>query len=123
MYHYLRNDLKVKRDVPYEILTAKVQPWSYDRFRNRYVHATGTLQEAMTKNPHLKVFVASGYYDLATPFRAAEYSFDHLGLAPSLHENIVYGYYPAGHMMYLHGPSLKKLKDDLTAFYQSSLEE
>ena len=45
---------------------------------------------------------------------------DHLGLPPRLHKNISYGYYPAGHMMYVHEPSLKQLKADLTAFYKSA---
>ena len=123
MYEYLRNDLKVKRDVPYEILSNKVFPWNFGRFGNNYVNATGTLREAMTKSPHMKVFVASGYYDLATPCMGAAYSFNHLGLAREQHKNITLAYYPAGHMMYVHGPSLKKLKEDLTGFYKASVHE
>ena len=123
MYQYLRKDLNVKRDVPYEILSTKVFPWNFSRFNNDYVNATSTLREAMTKNPHLQVFVASGYYDLATPHMGAAYSFNHLGLAPDLHKNITLAYYPAGHMMYIHGPSLEKLKDDLTQFYKASVHQ
>ncbi|MCK5058147.1 MAG: peptidase S10, partial [Candidatus Aminicenantes bacterium] len=59
-----------------------------------------------------------GYYDLATPYFAAEYTISHLGLAPSLAKNIVFKYYESGHMMYIHRPSLKKLRDDTLAFYQ-----
>src|SRR5690606_28937401 len=73
LYQYLREDLDVERDAPYEILTDKVRPWSYDEFTNRYVQSAVPLSDAMAKNPHLKVFVANGYYDLATPFAAAEY--------------------------------------------------
>ncbi len=61
LYHYLHNDLNIKRDVPYEIISDKVQPWNYRRFTNNYANALGALNEAMTKNPHMKVFVASGY--------------------------------------------------------------
>jgi carboxypeptidase C (cathepsin A) len=76
-----------------------------------------TLRQAITKNPALRVFVANGYYDLATPFFATEYTFSHLGLDPSLVSNVSMGYYDAGHMMYIRKASLQKLKKGLTAFY------
>ena len=70
----------------------------------------------------MRVFVASGYLDLATPFFGSEYTFDHLGLSPEVHKNITMEYYDAGHMMYVHEPSLKKMKKDLTLFYQRSMQ-
>ena len=121
LYHYLHNDLQIKRDIPYEIITDDVRPWNYGRFVNGYANALGALGEAMTKNRHMRVFVASGYFDLATPFFGSEYTFDHLGLSPELHKNITMEYYAAGHMMYVHEPSLKKLKKDLSLFYQQSI--
>jgi len=60
--------------------------------------------------------VANGYYDLATPYMATRYTFDHLGLDPSLVENVSMAYYEAGHMMYIHLPSLVRLKEDLANF-------
>jgi carboxypeptidase C (cathepsin A) len=75
------------------------------------------LRQAMTQNPHLKVFVANGYYDLATPFYATEYTVDHMGLDPTLRKNVEFGYYESGHMIYLHLPALKALKADLARFY------
>ena len=75
----------------------------------------------MTQNPFLKVFVGNGYYDLATPFFATEYTFDHLELDPSLQAHITMDYYEAGHMMYLHQPSLAKLKADLARFLTAAL--
>ena len=74
----------------------------------------------MTLNKYLKVFVANGYYDLGTPYSATEYTFDHLGLDESLRGNISMGYYEAGHMMYIHMPSLKALKKDLAKFIRDA---
>lgn len=121
MNDYLRSELKYQDDRVYEILTGKVHPWSYDRFKNRYVNASETLRQAMTNNPYLKVFAACGYYDLATPFYAMEYTRDHLELPPELQGNFAMGYYEGGHMMYIHEPSLKKLRKDLLKFYDSAL--
>jgi carboxypeptidase C (cathepsin A) len=67
------------------------------------------------------VFVANGYYDLATPYAATEHTFNHLGLDPSLRGNVSMAYYEAGHMMYIHQPSLAKLKDDLAAFMRGAV--
>jgi carboxypeptidase C (cathepsin A) len=65
--------------------------------------------------------VANGYYDLATPYFATEYTFNHLGLDPSLQANVAMGYYEAGHMMYVHQPSLVQLKEDLAHFIESAV--
>jgi carboxypeptidase C (cathepsin A) len=74
----------------------------------------------MTQNPFLKVFVANGYFDLATPYFATRYTFNHLGLDKDLQSNISMGYYEAGHMMYIHLPSLAQLKEDLAGFVQAA---
>ncbi|MGB0387275.1 MAG: S10 family peptidase [Ardenticatenaceae bacterium] len=118
---YVRRELKFESDLPYEILTARVRPWSYKEFENQYINVAETLRQAMCRNPYLKVFVGNGYYDLATPYFATEYTFNHLQIDPSLQENISMGYYEAGHMMYLHLPSLIQLKKDLAEFVQSAL--
>jgi carboxypeptidase C (cathepsin A) len=119
--HYIRAELKFEKDLPYEILNFKVWPWSYAEHENRYLDVAETLRKAMSVNPFLKVFVANGYYDLATPYVATEYTFNHLGLDPELQPNLFMAYYPAGHMMYVHLPSLAKLKLDLAAFINSAL--
>jgi carboxypeptidase C (cathepsin A) len=75
------------------------------------------LADAMRKNPKLKVFSANGYFDLATPFFITEYDLDHMLLPPSLSANIEFGYYPAGHMVYLNVEALKQLKADMARFY------
>jgi carboxypeptidase C (cathepsin A) len=118
---YVRSDLKFDSDLPYEILTGRVAPWSYKPFENRYVDVGETLRSAMTQNPFLHVFVAKGYYDLATPFFAADYTIDHLGLDPSLRNHISGANYESGHMVYAHLPSLAKLKQDTAQFIRASL--
>ena len=113
---YMRRELKFETDLPYEILTGRVYPWSYAGFENGFINVAETLRAAITQNPALRVYVAKGYYDLATPAYAATYTTDHMGLAPSLRANITEGYYPAGHMMYLQAESLRKMKADLGSF-------
>ena len=120
-HDYVRSDLKFESDLFYEYLTGRVRPWSYEPYENRYVNVAETLRSAMTQNPFLHVFVGKGYYDLATPFYAAEYTFDHLSLDDSLRPHLSGGYYEAGHMMYVHLPSLAKLKKDLAEFMQASM--
>jgi carboxypeptidase C (cathepsin A) len=117
---YVRSDLKFDSDLPYEVLTGRVYPWSYKPYENRYVDVGETLRSAMTQNPFLHVFVAKGYYDLATPFFAADYTFEHLGLDPSLQSHLTGAYYESGHMVYAHQPSLAKLKQDTAQFIRTS---
>jgi carboxypeptidase C (cathepsin A) len=119
--HYVREDLKFESDLPYEVIAGLYRNWSYKEFENRYVSVSDTLRRAMHQNPHLKIFVASGYYDLATPHLATDYTFSHLGLAPELASNITAAYYEAGHMMYVHLESLVKMKQDLSNFLQSAV--
>jgi len=118
---YVRRELKFESDLPYEVLTGKVQPWDFNDARNHYLDVAETLRRSMTHNPYLKVFVANGYYDMATPYLATRYTFDHMGLPPNLQTNVSMGYYEAGHMMYVNQPSLAALKHDLAAFIRSAV--
>jgi carboxypeptidase C (cathepsin A) len=74
----------------------------------------------MSENKYLKVFIGSGYYDLDTPYFAAKYAVNHLGLDPSIRNNVTLAYYDAGHQMYTHLPSLKKLKADVVEFFKNA---
>jgi len=117
---YVRSDLEFEHDLPYEILANLYESWDFDEFANQYLNVAETLRKAMSLNPDLKVFVANGYFDLATPYFATDYTFNHLHIDPSLEENIQMAYYRAGHMMYIHPPSLMKLKNDLRSFMHSA---
>lgn len=119
--HYVRKDLRYESDLPYETLTGRVHPWSYKSHQNRYVDVGETLRKAMSVNRNLKVLVCSGYTDLATPYFAADYTVHHLMLDPALKGHVRVRYYDAGHMMYIHTPSRKKLKADVAEFYDWAL--
>jgi carboxypeptidase C (cathepsin A) len=119
--HYVRSILNFESDLPYEILNPRVWPWSYAEHENRFVEVAETLRKAATINPFMRIFVANGYFDLATPYFATRYTFNHLSLDPALQGSISMADYEAGHMMYIHLPSLEKLKADLANFIQSSL--
>jgi carboxypeptidase C (cathepsin A) len=119
--HYVREDLKFESDLPYEILAGLYNQWNYKEFENRYVSVSDTLRKALHQNPYLKVFIANGYYDLATPYFATEYTFNHLGLVHELKSNVSMAYYEAGHMMYVHLESLARMKQDLESFIRSAV--
>jgi carboxypeptidase C (cathepsin A) len=116
---YIRTELKYETDLPYEILTGRVRPWDYGRFQNQYVNVAENLRQAMTQNPNLRVLIINGYYDLATPFFATEYTVSHLGLDPSLNSHISMSYCEAGHMMYMKKSCLDGMYDAMSQFYGS----
>lgn len=118
--HYVRSELGYHSDLPYEILANLFQGWSYREFENSYVNVAETLRKAISMNPHLKVFVGSGYYDMATPYFATDYTLSHLSLDPSLQSNVQVKYYEAGHMMYIHLPSLAQMHQDLLSFLSAA---
>ena len=118
---YVRGELNYENDLPYEILTGRVQPWSYASATNRYADVAGTLRRAMNSNPNLHVLVASGYYDVATPYFAGTYTITHLGLDASLRPNISQTFYECGHMMYIRHADLIKLREDVKGFVERAL--
>ena len=118
---YVRRDLGFRSDLEYYILGGGVNsPWNWN-VSNGYADTSMPLKDAMAKNPYMKIFMANGYYDMATPFFAAEYTVSAMNLEPQLRQNITFAYYEAGHMMYIEKNSLKKLKDDAAKFIQSSV--
>lgn len=120
---YVRRELGYKNDAVYHILGGGfTAPWNWNS-DNGYANTSLALRSAFNKNPFMKVFVAYGYYDMATPYFAAEYTIDHMNLDPSLKPGIKMAYYEAGHMMYIDLKSLAKLKQDVAAFIQDALKK
>lgn len=119
---YVRNDLGYKTDTEYFILGGGISaPWNYN-VTNQYADTSIPMKDAMAKNPFMKIFIGCGYYDMATPFYAAEYTVSAMNLDPTLRKNISFNYYEAGHMMYIEKVSLKKLHDDEANFIQRALK-
>jgi len=112
--YYLRSELKYSNDLPYTII-GNVSPWEYSN--GKYLNVIPSLSEAMIQNPDMKVWIASGYYDLATPYFGTNHSLYQANIPTSLRKNISTTYYEAGHMMYLYKPCLEKLKKDAVQFY------
>lgn len=118
---YARNELKWNSDDEYKQINGDAnQSWDFTRksiFGWLAPTTSPDLREAMTTNSKLRVFVGAGYYDLATPFGAAEWTFSHMGLPANLRSHVTFGYYDSGHMIYMHVPSLAKFHSDLAKFY------
>ena len=113
----LRNELGYENESFYKSLSLEVnESWDYEEFKNRYVNTSESLRDLLGRSPRTRVFVANGYYDLATPHLATEHTFNHMGLDPSVRDNVRMEYYEAGHMMYVHRPSLEALAGHLREF-------
>jgi carboxypeptidase C (cathepsin A) len=113
---YVRKDLKFGQGQTYR-LYADIDHWDMKHHHHGgALNVMGDLATAMKTNPDLKILLNGGYYDLATPFYAAQYEMDHLPIPASLQKNISYEWYPSGHMVYAHVPSLKKLHDNVADF-------
>jgi carboxypeptidase C (cathepsin A) len=112
---YVRRELKFESDIPYESLT-DVQPWNFGDAGNGFPNTSEDLRKAMTRNPYLKVWVTCSYFDLATPFFAAESTVASMNLDPAIRSNLRFTYYESGHMLYVHTPSRKKFKADFVSF-------
>ncbi|MHA6780291.1 S10 family peptidase [Pseudonocardia saturnea] len=113
---YVRGELEYASDLPYEGLSDRVHPWSYKEFEGRAVSVVGKLAAAMRTNPHLRLHVASGYHDGATPYLATEHTLAALPVPDELRSGIEMRYYEAGHMMYVHDGSRRAQSADLAAF-------
>lgn len=116
---YVRAELGFRSDLEYFILGGGIGRWDFGS-DNSYADTSVALASAFAKNPYMKLFVGCGYYDLATPYFAARYTLEHMGLDQSLRDNISLHYYEAGHMMYIDRRSLAQLKRDAAAFIQST---
>jgi carboxypeptidase C (cathepsin A) len=116
---YIRNELGYKTDMYYYV-SGGIQPWDWG-VQNGFADVTPLLRNAFEKNPYMKLMVAASYFDLATPYFAIQYTFNHMGLHPEMHKNITRNYYQAGHMLYIDSDSLPKLKRDVADFMAGAL--
>ncbi len=119
-HNYLHNELESKS--PFESYVTFSYPaftfWDYSTYDSiDWPELTQRLKRTLITNPHMQVFVGSGYYDCRTPFAAAEYSFDHLDLPSSYQKNILFRYYEGGHGFIFDVKCLKKLKEDLVPLF------
>jgi carboxypeptidase C (cathepsin A) len=120
--NYIRTELGYKADLPYYVLGGGVQNWEWGSAAAGFTDVSPSLRSALVKNPYMHLFVASGHFDLATPFFATEYTLDHLGLEPEVRARISTGEYDAGHMMYINNESLSKLHHDVAGFLEGALK-
>jgi carboxypeptidase C (cathepsin A) len=121
--NYLRNELGYKVDMPYYLFvrdTGFEEKWDWGSGIEGFPDTAIALRRALVRNPFLKVLVMEGYYDLATPYYAANYTFDHLDLPAKYRGQISFATYAAGHMVYLPMDSLKKMKNDEAGFIDKS---
>jgi carboxypeptidase C (cathepsin A) len=115
---YVRRELRFETDLPYETL-AEVNPWNLAE--NKYLDVATNLKEAMSRNPYLKIWVCCGYYDLATPYFAAQSVVRGMNLDPAIRNNIQFTFYESGHMLYTEREARGKFKDDLERFLTVAL--
>ena len=116
---YNRRELNYKNEDVYYILGGGIGRWNYPQ--NQYATVVPHLERAFAKNPYMKLFVAEGYFDAATPYFAVEYTLSHLSVDPKVAKNnITTDRFMAGHMMYIDEPSMKRLRSDLARFIDSA---
>ena len=117
--NYLRTELNYKSDMPYRVFAYDepgFQKWEWGNAVEGFPSTAGGLRSAMIKNPYMKILVMEGYYDLATPFTAANWTMDHLNLGPQFRQNVSYATYSSGHMVYIDRAEHDKMKKDLVDF-------
>jgi carboxypeptidase C (cathepsin A) len=121
---YFSETLGLQEPLRYEMLSIEThKAWNWNRGEakgNGYCSTSGELSRALRRNPHLRVFVASGHYDLGTPYSASDWSLAQLDVPPEVLRRVEHHYYDAGHMMYTRQADLEKLARDLTAWLEAA---
>ncbi|MGC8595791.1 MAG: S10 family peptidase [Candidatus Kryptoniota bacterium] len=129
--NYFHNDLNYPTDETYHISAYRTEgfKWNWTRggrreFGFQNPNVATDLADVLSKNPYLNILILNGYYDLATPFFATEYTVNHLGNnIPDLQKRIHMKYFEAGHMMYIHSESLPHFKSAVAGFIESTIHQ
>jgi len=126
---YVRRELGYKVDMPYYTSVSQVSTsgnfdfwrrWEWGSAIGGFPNTADALREAMVKDQYLKVMVMEGYYDLATPFAAADYTFNHMDLSPQYRNNISFATFDSGHMVYLREQALQKFQKVVEGFIENT---
>ena len=117
---YMSENLGVDTQARYEVLSEEAhKQWNWNRREdkgNSFACTSPDLSRALRRNPHLRVLVASGHYDLGTPYSASNWSLAQLDVPADVLARVEHHYYDAGHMMYTREADMMKLKRDLAAW-------
>jgi len=130
-YDYVRRELNYKVDMPYYVSAGQSGNFHFSLSPPETGPGPGggeggppetvtPLREAIVKDRYLKILNMEGFYDLATPYLAAWYTFDHLDLPPQYRQNISHAQYEAGHMVYLDSKAHAKMKQDFASFIDAT---
>ncbi len=120
---YVRRTLRYESDTTYHILGGGLAgSWDFGPAADGFPDTSAALRAALARNPDMRIYVASGLFDLATPYFATEYTLAHMGLDAGQRARIRTGEYAAGHMMYVHAGELARLKEAVAAFMQDALK-
>ena len=123
---YVRQDLGYESDAPYEVLSGRVHPWqgapeTTGSYTGGYLNVSDELREALLEVPSMRLLVASGFYDLATPYYGADYTVAQMNLPPQVRDRVTQAYYAGGHMMYHVADERAALEDDIEAFIEAAV--
>lgn len=114
--NYMRHELNYKNDSIYYVLGGGIGRWSgqYNTVLN--------LQDALDRNPRMKLMVAMGYYDFATVYGAVEWTLSHMKVSPEVRAGIMTGHYESGHMVYIDTKASTKMRADMRHFYDVAID-
>jgi carboxypeptidase C (cathepsin A) len=118
---YVKQELGYESDLVYYVLGGGVKQWDFETTGwSGFASTSAGLRRAFAKNPYMRVYIAEGMFDAATPYFAVDYTFDHMGLTPQAHKNVSRNHFNAGHMVYIDDASMSKLKRDIDHLYDET---